>query len=286
MKEMTQKFLNLFFNPDETICVSDCQGRYHSVPQDLNEVNLVSPTEGKGDRKILESDINLVSINPINGWNRMKNITSHRSFLVEMDEGSLPEQKVYIEKMELPYSICVFSGNKSLHYGIVLSEDLAGESVWKFTNQWILNIIEKADQQVVSPNVCIRFPGNKRKDGKQLMQALVEIKHRISPEELYAWLNQYPNCKPQPKKQRPKRRNLSGTRRENLAKWVMPALEAGIYTERNNTWFRVSCAFANAGYGEEETESILLEYFQEESDFREAEWKTCISSGFRKVLGD
>jgi hypothetical protein len=286
MREMTQQFLNLFFDAGETICVSDCQGGYHSIPQKLDRITLVSPKEDKKDRIITESDINLVAINPVKGWRRDKCVTSFRSFLVELDEGSLPEQKKYVEDLGLPYSICVFSGNKSLHYGIVLSENLAGESVWRFTNKWILNIVKKADQQTLNPTRSIRFPGNIRKDGKQLMQALVEMKRRISPDELYAWLNQFPECKPKPKKQRTQRRKLSGTRRENLAKWVMPVLESGIYSERNNTWFKVACAFAHAGYGQDDAEDILSEYFQEESDFKEYEWKSCIASGFKKVLGD
>ena len=93
VKETTKTFLNLFFNEGEGICVSDCNGGYHSVEQELDKVTLISPTEGKDPRDITEDDINLVAINPVSGWRRDKNVTAFRSFLIEMDEGSIPEQK-------------------------------------------------------------------------------------------------------------------------------------------------------------------------------------------------
>lgn len=167
MKEVHKEFLNLLFDKEETICVSDCAGGYHSISQDdlLGDITLVSPKVEKLDRTIKASDINLVAINPINGFRRDKEVTAFRTFLMELDEGSLSEQKKYMDTMEVPYSICIFSGNKSLHYGIVLDKPLANKAIWSQINLWILNILKQADQQCKNPSRSIRFPGNIEKMG-------------------------------------------------------------------------------------------------------------------------
>ena len=38
-----------------------------------------------------------------------------------------------------------------------------------------------------------------RKNGKMLKQGLVELKGRVSREELIIWVNQFPDKKPKPK---------------------------------------------------------------------------------------
>ena len=283
LKKMTETFLDIFFDKGEQICVSDCNGGYHSIEQELDNITLVSPTEGKDPRDIKESDINLVAINPVSGWRRDKNVTAYRSFLIEMDEGSIPDQKKYIESIGMPYSMCIFSGNKSLHYGIVLDENVINADMWKFVNQWILNVVDKADQQCINPTRSIRFPGNQRKSGKKLIQSIVDVKQRISQEELFDWLNQFPDKKPKKKLEKKKSNKLKfAVSITGLASWARKLLEDGILTDRNKTWFRVACNCRDSGMECENSIEILSAYFDEESDFPRSEWLNCINSAYRR----
>ena len=87
MTKISSDFLGLLFNPGETICVSPNKFGYHSVPLTSIDqgIHLISPREDKAPITIAEKDINLVAINPINGFRRDANVTSFRSFLVEVD---------------------------------------------------------------------------------------------------------------------------------------------------------------------------------------------------------
>ena len=286
MKETSKSFLKLFFNEGETVCVSDCQGGYHSIEQDLSSITLVSPKEEKSDRKITEDDVNLVAINPVNGWRRDSYVTAYRSFLIEIDEGSLEEQSNYIEELGLPYSICVYSGNKSLHYGIVLSEDLPSKEYWRTINQWLLNVIEKADQQTKNPTRSIRFPGNIRKDGKKLEQKLVKINKRIDLATLLSWLEKFPDKKPRKPKKNLKKRPIDGNFIRKIPFWVKDSLEEGVSVERNNTWFKLTCAMAKEGFKLSEIVDIFDDYFIEEEDFLRREFETSLKSAYSKVTGE
>ena len=287
MKKITKSFLELFFNPGETICVSADKYAYHSVDQDeLNEpILLISSNEKVAPKYITEDSINLVALNPIKGNRNDSNVTGFRSFLVEMDDGSLKEQKDYIENSGLPYSICVFSGNKSLHYGIVLDVDFSSINLWRFTNQWILNILKKADQQTKNPSRSIRFPDNIRIDGKKKLQALVDIKGRVSKAQLSEWLNQHEDKKPIIDK--PIRRKVEGgmPSLDKLSESTIDCLDNGVQTERNQTWFKMACDFANAGFEIDATLRFLENHFEEEVDFKRSEWEICIKSAYKRIHG-
>jgi hypothetical protein len=286
MKKTTEDFLNLFYEKDESICVSHNKYAWHSIGQaEIDEPFLIPPDSSKlQSTAIKEGDINLITINPVDGYRNDKNVTAFRSFLVELDEGSLPEQAKYVKNMQMPYSICIFSGNKSLHYGIVLDKPLLNAETWRSFNKWILNIMKKADQQTLNPSRNIRFPGNKRKDDKQLMQSLVEIKERVRKSDLVDWLNQHPECMPKPKITR-QRTNANIPTLKSIPEYISKKLEEGIFEERNKNWFSVACSFANAGYQEEDTLDVLIEFYTEEDDFKHPEWKMCITSAFKHVRG-
>ncbi len=285
MKTTTRSFLNLLFNPNESFCVSSDQYSYHSINQkDLNNIALISPNEKIKPKIITENDIELVAINPINGFRNDSNVTNYRSFLVEVDDLSLPDQLKYIKVMKMPYSVCVFSGNKSLHFGIVLKEDLTCEYIWRVINQWILNIMKKADQNTKNPSRCIRFPENQRKNGKQLIQKLVEIKERISQEELFIWLNKYEDLKPK-NKFRVKSKPLRMINFNTLPKWIKNELTQGVYVNRSNTWFSIGCYLAqNTFESDDQAIEFLGHYFNEEKDFKEKEFINVIKSAYKICL--
>ena len=111
MRECTHKVLDLFFKPNETICVSHNDYGYHSVEQNSlsGTIEQISPKEDRDPEYITEKDICLMAINPINGFRRDENVTAYRSFMVELDDGPLSEQMEYVKNSGLPYSVCVFS---------------------------------------------------------------------------------------------------------------------------------------------------------------------------------
>lgn len=290
MTETTARFLNLFFEPGETISVSPNKYGYHSIEQSdvAGDITLISPKEDLAPVVISEKDINLIAINPVNGWRRDENVTKFRSFLVEIDTGTLEEQKQYIKESKMPYSVCVFSGNKSLHFGIVLDEPLPSISMWRFYNQWLLNTLPKTDQQLKNPTRCIRFPGNRRANGKQLIQALVEMNGRVKQEDFFRWLFEHEDKKPVSRKRMLTDDDIFPGMPDfdKLPKDVKEHLANGVTSSRNATWFYIACRMAEKGFSFNQTMSYLEGKFQEETDFPRREWENCLKSAFKRVNGD
>lgn len=291
MMESTGDLLRLMFEDGETICVSHNKYGYHSVNQsDLDgDIILISPKEDYRKQVIHEEDINLIAINPISGFRTDKNVTAYRSFLIEMDDDRIQDQVKYVEEMEMPYSICVFSGNKSLHYGITLDEDLVNEQYWRTLNLWILNIMKKADQQTKNPSRSIRFPNTIRKNGKQLKQGLIEMRNRVSRDELYIWLNKFPDCKPKPVPTEDlyaNREGISVVTEYDVPDWLYYKLKEGVVFERNATWFKYACAMAKIGFDVCQIVNYFDRFYIEESDFDRKEWTNTIESAYKKVNGE
>lgn len=289
MKKTTIDFLNLLFKEGESICVSDGKYGYHSVEQSELEGNILlkSPSDKVRNRNITEYDINLVALNPIKGFRQDKNVTGFRTFLVELDDGSLKSQREYIAEMGMPYSLCVFSGNKSLHYGIVLEEDLVSDSYWRIVNKWILNIMSKADQQTLNPSRSIRFPDNIRKNDKMKKQALIEIGPKISQVQLNIWLNKFPEHKPKPKQDiYADRENVPVVSEGDMPDWLYHKLQDGVMYERNATWFKYACAMAKIGFDIVQIIELFEKFYIEENDFKREEWISCIESACKVVMNE
>jgi hypothetical protein len=281
MKASTSQVLNLFFNAEETICVSPSKFGFHSIKQsDIENPTLITPKGKVFD--IYEDQINLLCVNPVNGFRKDENVTALRSFLIECDNGPLSGQKAYIETMQMPYSICVYSGNKSLHFGLVLDQDLGDLKIWKYYCEWILNIMSLADQQTNNPTRSIRFPGNQRLTEPFKMQSLVDIRQRVKLDDLNIWLNRFPDKKPKPIIKQKTVQSAIITAR-NIPQWIKDYLENGIITERNKTWYRIAAHFAERGTEEEIIVEFLDNFFVEESDFTRNEWLVTINSAFKKA---
>lgn len=284
MEENKAKFLKILFNKGETVCVSDCKGGYHSVSQSFDNIVLISPKEEKEPRAIQEEDINLIAINPISGYRRDENVTSYRSFLIEIDDGELQEQLSYVKQMGMPYSACVFSGNKSLHFLITLDEDLPTYELYYDIAEWILAIMEKADSVTKNPSRSIRYPNNIRKDGKKLKQSLVEINDRIPMYELAKWLRQWEHLNPAEIR---KRKKSKTTRKVNgIPRWILDKIVNGIDESRgrNNEWFFIAMELAKAGYTDEQMIELAEQYFTPERDFTQREWETIMKSAYKRHL--
>lgn len=286
MKQNIRDFLNLFFNQGENVCVSHNGFGYRSVEQKDLEAGLieqVSPNEKIRPETITDNDITLISMNPVDGWRRDENVTAYRTFMVEMDDGTLEEQLKYVNESGLPYSYCCFSGNKSLHFGIVLDEDLPSYELWVDVAEWILNIMDKADPMTKNPTRSIRFPDTLRKDGKKKVQQLVHMGERISHNKLAKFLNKFPEKNPSEirKTQRPK---SIGMTINGIPKWVVDKLENGIDESkgRNNEWFSIAMELAKAGYDDNQMIDYCEGFFEPERDFSLREWKDILSHAYKR----
>lgn len=287
---MLRNFLSVLFDSGEQVCVSDTKYANLSVPlESLYEENitLVSPNTSVYPKKVNVRDIKFVAINPINGNREDENCTAFRTFLVEMDDMSLKEQYDYAQSLKLPYSVCVFSGGKSLHFGITLAEDLNSAETYKYLATWILNIVSKADKNTKNPSRSIRVPGAIR-DGRE--QKLLELKGRIPLEQLNAWLSDFQHLRPAPQKEYGVSSDKIGL--DTLPIWLTMALREGVSSYafsrgegRNQTWFKIFCEFAKRGYSSEESMSLLYKYFDEEKDFKRQEWETIAKSAEKFKVG-
>lgn len=285
MNDLIQ-ILNLLFDKEDTVAVSNGPYSYHSIPQDAilsGEVTLVSQNTDIKNKTIKTVELTHLCINACKGFRADSSITKFRTFLLEIDTGTLQSQFNYIKSLNIPYSCTIFSGSKSLHTAIVLEEPIKDEKLYRYFYKWILNVAALCDQQVKNPSRCIRFPGNIRPEtGKE--QKLLQLKSRIKIEDLLNWLKKYPECKP---KIREKKALTNGGNFAKLSLWVKEIMKTGnINYEggRNRRWYSLFCNFANAGYSMEESITILEKFFQEESDFRKKEWLTCAKSAFEHVL--
>jgi hypothetical protein len=264
MKEITKKFLNLFFNPGEEICFSS--NKY------------ARPSEGQ--ENLDEEQTVLVAINPIKGQRNDENVTAYRTFMIECDDDSLEDQWNYIKSTGFPYSYCCFSGNKSLHFALVLDHDIPSCHIYRHAYQWILNILTKADQKTKNPSRSIRFPGVKRSDtGKE--QRLLYMGERIKFEKLSEWLNKHADKQPKSlfkNKEKNYTPNFKG-----IKPWVLKALKTGVHNmegSRNQMWMSIGCELALNGYDLDSTILYLEKFFEEQSDFKEREWLTAVKSGW------
>lgn len=278
-----QALLKLLFNPGEEICVSNSQFACHSLPledliQDKN-VTLISNIATNSPVVCGTSDLILCSINPIKGPRLDENCTAFRSFLIELDVGSIKDQLATIKHIKMPFSAQVFSGSKSVHTVITLSKDLNDEKKWRHINQWILNIVTLADQNCKNPSRCIRIPGAYREPGKK--QRLINIGNRVSHEELSNWLDKYDHLKPRVRERKPIPEGEADF--DRLSPWVRSMLKNGIRFDngRNSRWFSLAVDFKLAGYSQESTIDILEKFFIEDYDFKRKEWESTILSAFK-----
>src|ERR1019366_3311143 len=128
MDSTGKDLLSLLFNKGEHICVSDTHFAYKALPVSTvleNEwINLISNNPEVTDREVKTSDLILVSVNPIKeGSSRSDvNVSAFRTFLIEIDVGTLKEQINTLNHIKMPFSAQIFSGGKSMHTAIVLDE--------------------------------------------------------------------------------------------------------------------------------------------------------------------
>jgi len=284
MNEKTQDFFKLLFNANENVCVQDSQFATHSVPLEEilsgNKIKLIA-TDPKYNREVNSDKIILAALNPIKGSRLDSNVTNYRSFLIELDVGTLKEQINTIKHLKMPFTAQVFSGNKSIHTVITLDEDLKSEAQYRLLAKWIFAIITTADDHCENPSRCVRIPEAYREPGKK--QRLVELRKRVTHAEFFAWLNKWSHLAPKPKEKKVIPEGEGDY--DKLSTWAKYQLKNGIVFKngRNQTWFALAYDFALAGYSEDHATAELSKHYQEERDFKEREWLGAIASAFKSI---
>lgn len=294
MDKTGKQLLNLMFRPGERICVSHNKYGYHSLLlEDVltkDDVTLLPTPESCEKRKlpwpetvevVPSNKLTLVALNPIkSGFREDANVTAYRNFLVEMDIGPLNQQLDYIKRLGLPYSAVIFSGNKSLHFLISLSEDLPNEDMYRLFAEWTLSIVSLADQKTKNPSRSIRIPGGIR-DGDKV-QKLVEYVGPVNLKTLVDWLQKRPDAKPKKPEKREPKGGLDGY---NVRPWARWRLIKGLDPTkgRSNQWYAIALEFFLAGAPFDDTIEMLRSYYTPDRDFKEREWKMVIKSAWKRA---
>jgi hypothetical protein len=121
------------------------------------------------------------------------NVVKYRNFLIECDGVvGIDNQLAIMEKYRIPYSLAVWSGNKSVHFIISLEEPISERSwgtlinallpsnsdceYFKKTKQWLG--IEEADKACKNPSRGCRAAGIERDNGNE--QTLLKNNGRVS----------------------------------------------------------------------------------------------------------
>jgi hypothetical protein len=131
-------------------------------------------------------------INPLNqsGTRRDSEVTVHRNFLIEMDTGTIPEQLKIVQSSGLPFSACVFSGSKSLHFLVSVEGGVKPEE-YKQIAAAIMAKVPGCDLSTKNPSRLSRLPTVPRTETKK-EQKIVALNHRITRQELDSWLGPLP----------------------------------------------------------------------------------------------
>jgi hypothetical protein len=293
ISESGRKLLKLLFNEGEHICVSHDGYGYHSIPLESLEyatLELKAPPDSKlKDTAICTSEIKLVAINPVSGLRRDENCTAYRTFMIEMDDRDLKSQMRYVKDKGMPYSACVYSGGKSLHFAITVDRDFPNYKMYYYYACWILKVMSSADQNTKNPTRSIRMAGAKRETGKE--QRLIEIKGRVSVDDLNTWLSKFDSLRPEGfsnKNEDVDSANVNLIGSKHIPAWVFNALKNGVNESakfgRNVQWFKIALALGKAGYDEDKAIVLLDRYFEPEYDFKRQEWLSTVRSGVRNGI--
>ncbi len=162
--------MSVLFDPGEQICAS-------STPYGTSILNPM--------RQSVPKECLFFSINPLHDDRRDSNVTSFRNILVEMDKLSLIEQYAYI-RGKLPFTSCVYSGGKSLHFIISLQQPCPDEKTYRELVDRIYATVPECDISCKNPSRFSRLPGRHRPAPHQ-PQRLEYLGERIN----YINLEQY-----------------------------------------------------------------------------------------------
>ena len=218
-------------------------------------------------------------VNPIKTVNAPRpasadNIAAYRNIVVEID--SMPtqeEQFDFISKNEMPFTIAVSSANKSVHFIMSLTEDLAsGEDYGILVRMIYAAMGGVPDPKCVNVNRLTRTPGALRADTGKI-QALLEVRESVENGQLYHWLYYGPSRKKVTKfleeqERRKEERELQKERVEVEGKRAIPNIYRDIITggalhpetnSRHDSLVKLGIWLKHNGYDENELADLMYQ---------------------------
>lgn len=234
------QYLSVLFNPGELVCSGD-----------MYSTELVEQDNAFGP---------YISINPLQTKRADANVTAHRNFLIEMDQPGLSanDQLAIAEKAGLPYSTAVWSGSKSVHFIVAMSEAV-DEATWRKWAAALIASMPGADKTTKNPSRFTRLAGHVRRDNGNKQDLLISGA-RISPQIIRRYVEKF--IEPEPvvdyRKAYNNFRGLSG-----LAA-CHPMTKAFINGThpcehgRNNALFRSAMDMLDQSMSTEEIDSLLI----------------------------
>jgi hypothetical protein len=114
------------------------------------------------------------------------NVEKFRTFLIESDTLPVERQIKYFERLGMPYTAATFSGSKSVHFLITLTDTISKEKYAELNNR-LHQAVNFADSSAKNASRLSRLPGQVR-HSSGLTQSLLSLKSRVSIEELEAFL--------------------------------------------------------------------------------------------------
>lgn len=179
-------FLSTLFRPSDIVCFTDMPTGT-ACYNDPDEHDLFFSINGMApnDRQ------------PTKPWHAPQvprradaNVWRHENFLLELDSMALDEQIKYVRDL-VPITSCVYSGSKSHHFIISLTEPLETAEAYAQLAKRLHKHVPAADPTTKNPSRLSRLPFRVRPEtGKE--QKLVYLGTRIPFAELDAILPQLP----------------------------------------------------------------------------------------------
>jgi hypothetical protein len=266
-EELRRRYWRALFDADDCVCVAKYPGGTSLRPAAALAAALLPWAQ-------------FVGINAFASGSRRadRNVSRHRSFLLEFDRHALDEQRRLVDDAGLPWTACVFSGNRSLHFIVTLAEPVTADA-YRRTAAALLAAFPDADRACGNPSRLSRYPGAMRLEtGKE--QELLAVKERVAPSALAAWLAARPRgvtlaAAPKPVVCRLRNRTLG-------------FLAAGAEANRNLETFMAACDFAENGYSQAEALARLSEVLpllarQKDHPFTAQEMAAAVASAYRRV---
>jgi len=170
---MTSDYLKLLFNSNESLWYAD---------------SLYLPTSVGPLAEALELPPRcFVAVNPVAERREDADVQAYRNFLLEFDQGTITEQVTLLQRLKFPYSCLTFSGNKSVHAILCLTESLASAQEYRDLFQLIRVVLRKTDPTTGNPSRVTRVPGAYRSD-KGCYQELLDLTQRQTLASVKQWL--------------------------------------------------------------------------------------------------
>lgn len=256
MISQIEKYYSTLFDPDESVC-------FAWKPKDFS-VTGMSNWEDQRSQWIstnpLLSDRDNDPESSVLPWAKAThprradcNVSVFRNILVEMDKVPLNQQWGVIRDCGMPFSTSVYSGNKSIHFVISLSDPCKDRAEYNELVRLVhMAVPAEIDPAVKNPSRLMRNADVMRTDNNK-MQRLLEVRTRVSKKEVVSWAASLGIV---PVKKKP----IIFYHTTKLPAWVENMLATGVQSgERNTTAFKLACKMSGCSMRDDE---IILRLMQ------------------------